>query len=164
MRHRTNAGRCCPTNRREDFRAGRGRRSPAWRGAAVRSRFAKARQLWARAPLVARCEPSPCGKLRCEPLAKAGPLDGIHGDHHAMVVHAAEYDRLGDFIHDETTACERCGLRWYQAPPGGFDADIRAVEGVLVCEDCAEPYLIEAGADAVVEHGTWRAHSGEVVG
>ena len=146
MRQRPKAGRVNPINRRDAFCAGR-------------SRNLRTRRPAARVGPGVRREPD-----RGDPTASAGPLVAIIGDYYAIATHAADYDQLRDFIHDETTACERCGLRWYQSPPGGFDADIRAVEGVLVCEDCAEPYLIEAGADAVVEHGTWRAHSGEVVG
>ena len=146
MRQRPKAGRVSPINRREAFCSGRSRNLRARREAA---RFG---------PGVRRAPD------RGDPTAPAGPLVAIIGDRHAIAAHAAEYEQLGDFIHDETAACERCGLRWYQAPPGGFDADIRAVEGVLVCEDCAGPYLIEAVAGAVVEHGTWRAHFGEVVG
>ena len=146
MRQRPNTGRVIPINRRDAFCRGRSRNLRARREAA---RFGPG----------ARREPD-----RGDPTASAGPLVAIIGDRHAIAAHAAEYDQLRDFIHDETTACERCCLRWYQAPPGGFDADIRAVEGVLVCEDCTEPHLIDAVADAVVEHGTWRAHSGGVVG
>ena len=113
------------------------------------------------------------------------PLTKIIGDAGRIAAHGAEYDSFADFLHDETAACERCGLRWYQGPPGGFDADIRAVEGVLVCGDCAGPYLFEAAAKRgwgrlgagdeisgartgfatdAAEHGTYRTRSGEVVG
>ena len=146
MRQRPNTGRVSLINRRDAFCRGR-------------SRNLRARHEAARVGPGVRREPD-----RGAPTALAGPIVAIIGDCYAIAAHAADYDQLRDFIHDETTACERCGLRWYQSPPGGFDADIRAVEGVLVCEDCTEPYRIEAGADAVAEHGTWRAHCGEVVG
>ena len=136
----------------------------------------------ARRPFVPARTPVGPRVLSCDRRQDAGPtpklapsLAGVIGDHLAMIAHAAEYEQIGDFLHDETAACERCGLRWYQNPPGGFDADIRAVEGVLVCEDCGGPYLIEAaaargwrgdrGPDADQhEHGTHYARSGEVVG
>ena len=95
----------------------------------------------------------------------------IIGDRWAIRAHAAEYDRVADFLHDETEACSRCGQRWYQPSQGKFDADIAAADGDLVCQDCASDHLIEAterrgwGTDAAVgEHGTLHARLGEVVG
>ena len=98
------------------------------------------------------------------------PLVGIIGDWSAIRAQAVECDQLADFLHDETAACERCGRRWHQPSPSVFDAEIRAVEGVLICEDCAGDFLIEAAASrgwtpgSGNEHSTHYARAGEVVG
>ena len=178
MRQRPHTGRTNPVNRRRAIGAERGRNLRARRrGAAQGGGVAQGgwagpgRWVRSQAASVARdvCyEPDHFEPDRGEPAALAGTLVGVIGDPHAIAAHAAEYERLCEFIHDETTACERCGRRWYQAPPGGFDPYIRAALGVLVCEGCAEAHRIEAGGDgvlgAVAEYGSWRARCGEVVG
>ena len=100
--------------------------------------------------------------------ALCGELAGVIGDPAGVAAHAAEYDQVADFLHDQTVVCVRCEQRWHIWPPEGFDDDIAAVEGVLVCTPCAELYLIEAAAargwGEPAEHATHYAKAGEVVG
>ena len=100
--------------------------------------------------------------------ALSGELARVIGDPANVAAHAADYDQVADFLHDQTVVCVRCEQRWHIWPPEGFDDDIAAVEGVLVCTPCAEPYLIEAAAakgwGEPAEHRTLYAKAGGVVG